>query len=243
MTDTVLVVEDDAILASAVRYNLERDGYACLLATDGARAIDLARRERPALILLDLMLPGIDGVEVCRRIRADSTVPIIMLTARVEEVDRVVGLEVGADDYLSKPFSMRESFSRGCTRRCGVRRCSPMWWSCARSLLETCRLTRRGARSGVTVRYCRSSQKSTSFCTSSREIRGASSAGTSCSSRSGATISPAAAAPSTFTCTGYEKRSKSTPLVPSISGHHAESATCSTLPSAKRPTCPRFASA
>jgi DNA-binding response OmpR family regulator len=112
MSETVLVVEDDAILASAIRYNLERDGYTCLLAGDGPRALDLAKRERPALVLLDLMLPGIDGVEVCRRIRAKSTVPIIMLTARVDEVDRVVGLEVGADDYVTKPFSMRELLAR-----------------------------------------------------------------------------------------------------------------------------------
>ena len=112
MSGTVLVVEDDATLGAALRYNLERDGYTCLLAGDGARALELARRERPALVLLDVMLPGIDGLEVCRRIRADSTVPIIMLTARVDEMDRVVGLEVGADDYVTKPFSMRELLAR-----------------------------------------------------------------------------------------------------------------------------------
>jgi DNA-binding response OmpR family regulator len=112
MAESILVVEDDTTLATALRYNLERNGYTCLLAGDGARALELASRERPALVLLDLMLPGIDGVEVCRRLRNDSTVPIIMLTARVEEVDRVVGLEVGADDYVTKPFSMRELMAR-----------------------------------------------------------------------------------------------------------------------------------
>lgn len=112
MGDIVLLVEDDATLAAAVRYNLEREGYTCLLARDGAHALELARRGRPALVLLDLMLPGIDGLEVCRRIRAESTVPIIMLTARIEETDRVVGLEVGADDYVTKPFSMRELLAR-----------------------------------------------------------------------------------------------------------------------------------
>jgi DNA-binding response OmpR family regulator len=109
---TVLVVEDETTMASVLRYNLEREGYRCLVAGDGARALELARGERPDLLLLDLMLPGIDGIEVCRRIRAQSNVPIIMLTARVEEVDRVVGLEVGADDYVTKPFSMRELLAR-----------------------------------------------------------------------------------------------------------------------------------
>ena len=109
---TVLVVEDNDAVSSSVRYNLERDGYSCLLAGDGPRALELARRERPALVLLDVMLPGIDGLEVCRRIRAESNVPIIMLTARVDEVDRVVGLEVGADDYVTKPFAMRELMAR-----------------------------------------------------------------------------------------------------------------------------------
>ncbi|HTE83376.1 MAG TPA: response regulator transcription factor [Dehalococcoidia bacterium] len=112
MTESILVVEDDTTLASALRYNLERNGYTCLLAGDGARALELAAREHPSLVVLDLMLPGIDGMEVCRRIRSDSTVPIIMMTARVEEVDRVVGLEVGADDYVTKPFSMRELMAR-----------------------------------------------------------------------------------------------------------------------------------
>jgi DNA-binding response OmpR family regulator len=112
MAGSVLVVEDDATLAATLRYNLEREGHTCLLAADGARAVELARRERPALVLLDVMLPGIDGLEVCRRIRAESSVPIIMLTARVEELDRVVGLEVGADDYVTKPFSLRELMAR-----------------------------------------------------------------------------------------------------------------------------------
>ena len=109
---TILVVEDDATLAAVLRYNLEREGYRCLVAVDGARALELARSERPDLLLLDVMLPGIDGLEVCRRLRAASTVPIIMLTARVDEIDRVVGLEVGADDYVTKPFSTRELLAR-----------------------------------------------------------------------------------------------------------------------------------
>ncbi len=120
---TVLVVEDNDAVSSSIRYNLERDGYNCLLAADGPRALELARRERPSLVLLDVMLPGIDGMEVCRRIRAESNVPIIMLTARVDEVDRVVGLEVGADDYVTKPFAMRELMARvkAALRRSGMR--------------------------------------------------------------------------------------------------------------------------
>lgn len=111
-TRSVLVVEDETTLATVLRYNLERAGYRCVVAADGARAVEIARRERPDLVLLDVMLPGIDGLEVCRRIRAEATMPIIMLTARGEEIDRVVGLEVGADDYVTKPFSMRELLAR-----------------------------------------------------------------------------------------------------------------------------------
>jgi two-component system, OmpR family, response regulator len=112
VSNAVLLVEDDNTLATAVRYNLERAGLVCLLAGDGPRALDLVRREKPAAVLLDLMLPGIDGLEVCRRIRSHSTVPILMLTAKADETDRVVGLEVGADDYIVKPFSMKELVAR-----------------------------------------------------------------------------------------------------------------------------------
>jgi DNA-binding response OmpR family regulator len=109
---TLLVVEDESTLAAALRYALEREGYRCLIAADGVHALQLAQTERPDLILLDWLLPGMDGIEVCRRVRARSTAPIIMLTARVDEMDRVVGLEVGADDYMTKPFSMRELIAR-----------------------------------------------------------------------------------------------------------------------------------
>ena len=109
---TILLVEDDATLVSAVRYNLERDGFRCLVAGDGGRALEVAARERPDLVLLDRMMPGIDGLEVCRRLRAVSIVPIIIISARVDEMDRVVGLEVGADDYVTKPFAMRELLAR-----------------------------------------------------------------------------------------------------------------------------------
>ncbi len=108
----LLVVEDEAALREALVYSLERQGYEVSTAADGPTAIATALRERPDLILLDIMLPGVDGLEVCRVLRRDLNTPILMLTARSEEVDKVVGLEVGADDYLTKPFSMRELHSR-----------------------------------------------------------------------------------------------------------------------------------
>ena len=111
-TRTILVVEDEASLASALSYNLRKAGYNVIEARDGAAALREARRARPDAIILDLMLPQIDGLEVCRRVRAESDVPILMLTAKSEEIDKVVGLELGADDYLTKPFGMRELLAR-----------------------------------------------------------------------------------------------------------------------------------
>jgi DNA-binding response OmpR family regulator len=108
----VLVVDDEANLVELVQGYLERDGYDVLTAGDGSTAIDLTREAKPDLIVLDLMLPGIDGLEVCRRVRQFSDAYILMLTARAEEVDKVVGLSVGADDYLTKPFSPRELMAR-----------------------------------------------------------------------------------------------------------------------------------
>jgi DNA-binding response OmpR family regulator len=112
VTHTILVVDDEARIVKLVRDYLERAGFAVLSARDGETALLLARRERPDLIVLDLMLPGVDGLDVCRRLRQETAVPIIMLTARVEEADRIVGLELGADDYVTKPFSPRELVAR-----------------------------------------------------------------------------------------------------------------------------------
>ena len=109
---TVLVVEDEASLSSALSYNLRKNGFNVLQAADGIEGLQAARSARPDVIVLDLMLPRMDGMDVCRRLRAESDVPIIMLTAKSEEMDRVVGLEIGADDYLTKPFSMRELMAR-----------------------------------------------------------------------------------------------------------------------------------
>ena len=109
---SVLVVEDEENLLEALRYNLEREGYQVHTATDGGDGLEMARRINPSLILLDIMLPTLDGFEVCRILRRESEVPILMLTAKGEEVDRVVGLELGADDYITKPFSIRELVAR-----------------------------------------------------------------------------------------------------------------------------------
>ncbi len=109
---TILIVEDEHNLCHLIRDNLQEQGYQVLLAFDGPSALTIAKDAVPDLVILDIMLPGIDGLEVCHRLRQDSIVPILMLTARAEEIDRVLGLELGADDYLTKPFSMRELKAR-----------------------------------------------------------------------------------------------------------------------------------
>lgn len=112
MNEKILVVEDDLTLIETLEYNLTRQGYEVLTAADGWQALKVARKKHPDLIVLDIMLPGLDGLEVCRILRQEMTVPILMLTARADEVDKVVGLEMGADDYIVKPFSMRELLAR-----------------------------------------------------------------------------------------------------------------------------------
>ena len=112
MVEKILIVEDELSLQETLAYNLKKQGYEVEVAGDGASALDCARNSKPDLILLDIMLPGMDGFEVCRRLRTEMSTPVLMLTARDDEIDRVVGLEVGADDYLTKPFSMRELIAR-----------------------------------------------------------------------------------------------------------------------------------
>ena len=112
MDDEILVVEDDQNLLATLKYNLLKEGYRVITASDGAQAIEIARSEKPELIVLDVMLPKLSGFEVCRILRKDTTIPILMLTAKTEEVDKIVGLEIGADDYMTKPFSMRELLAR-----------------------------------------------------------------------------------------------------------------------------------
>ena len=108
----ILIVEDEETLLEVLRYNLDKEGYNVVTAADGIQALNSARSESPDLIILDIMLPELDGFEVCRILRKDMTVPILMLTAKEEEIDKVLGLELGADDYMVKPFSMREFKAR-----------------------------------------------------------------------------------------------------------------------------------
>jgi two-component system response regulator RegX3 len=108
----ILLVEDEASLAESVRYNLEREGFRVTVAPDGNRGLERFRVDHPSLVVLDLMLPEMSGLDLCKLIREESQVPIIMLTAKDAEADKVAGLELGADDYVTKPFSMRELVSR-----------------------------------------------------------------------------------------------------------------------------------
>ncbi|MFT0848378.1 response regulator transcription factor [Actinomycetaceae bacterium L2_0104] len=108
----ILVVDDEPVFRDTLAFNLRRDGYEVVTAGDGVAAVEAFESASPDLILLDLMLPGISGIEVCKRVRESSSVPIIMVTAKDDEIDKVVGLEVGADDYLTKPYSYRELLAR-----------------------------------------------------------------------------------------------------------------------------------
>ncbi len=112
MSEKILIVEDEISLQETLSYNLKKQGYEVETVGDGNEALGVIRKLKPDLILLDIMLPGMDGLEVCRMIRQELVTPVLILTARDDEIDRVVGLEVGADDYLTKPFSMRELLAR-----------------------------------------------------------------------------------------------------------------------------------
>jgi DNA-binding response OmpR family regulator len=112
MSDKVLIVEDDANLLETIKYNLRKEGYDVITASDGEMALEAARVETPDILILDIMLPKLNGFEVCRILRKEMMVPILMLTAKADETDKIVGLEIGADDYMTKPFSMRELMAR-----------------------------------------------------------------------------------------------------------------------------------
>ncbi|MGB1286614.1 MAG: response regulator, partial [Aggregatilineales bacterium] len=108
MTETILLVDDEQRIIDLAKMYIEQENYTVTYSNDGTEALQKILTENPALVVLDLMLPGMDGLEICRRVRSQSDVPIIMLTARVEEIDKLIGLELGADDYMTKPFSPRE---------------------------------------------------------------------------------------------------------------------------------------
>jgi DNA-binding response OmpR family regulator len=112
MPEKVLIIEDEETLSETLAYNIERQGYEVVTSVDGNEGLKLARDLQPDLIILDLMLPGLDGIEIMRILRKESGIPILILTAQGEEIDKVVGLELGADDYMAKPFSMRELLAR-----------------------------------------------------------------------------------------------------------------------------------
>lgn len=112
MAAKILIVEDDQNLLATLQYNLVKESYNVVTAVDGVQGLEIARKEKPELIILDLMLPKLSGFEMCRILRKEMTIPILMLTAKTGEVDKIVGLEIGADDYMTKPFSMRELLAR-----------------------------------------------------------------------------------------------------------------------------------
>ncbi|WP_040293265.1 response regulator transcription factor [Acetonema longum] len=112
MAYTALIVDDDVKIAALLKAYFEKDGFIVILSHDGGQAVQIVREKNPDIVILDIMLPGLDGWEVCRRLRRNNDVPIIMLTARDEETDRLIGLEIGADDYVTKPFSPREVVAR-----------------------------------------------------------------------------------------------------------------------------------
>ncbi len=123
MYEKILVVDDERSIVDIIKFNLQKENYTVVTAYDGFQAMDQFKQEEPDLIILDVMMPGMDGYEVCRRIRAVSNVPIILVTARAEEIDTVLGLEMGADEYVTKPFSVRELMARV---RAGLRRYSAL---------------------------------------------------------------------------------------------------------------------
>jgi DNA-binding response OmpR family regulator len=185
---TILLVDDEDAVQKLLTYPLEHEGFRVVQARDGEEALRRFDGERVDLVVLDLMLPKVDGLEVCRRLRAKSSVPIIMLTARDDELDKVVGLEIGADDYITKPFSIREFRSR------------------VRALLRRASLGPQGSSSTSPSARRRSAagtwsspMSSSSSCGRSPPGRGASSRGRRCSSRSGATTPTASPARSTCT--------------------------------------------
>ena len=198
---TILVVEDEASIAEAVATRLRSEGFAVAIAADGPSGVERCRALQPDLVVLDLMLPGLDGLEVCREIQRDRPVPVLMLTARDSETDLVVGLAVGADDYLTKPFSARElvarvhALLRRVERRPGARR-APERWCSARSPID---LEARRVQLDDELVHLTPTEFDLLAYLAAPPAR-VSSPASSCSPRSGATTTAPAPAPSTPTC-------------------------------------------
>ena len=211
-SSTILLVDDEDAIQSLLTYPLERDGYRVVQARDGDEALRRFADEDVDLVILDIMLPRVDGLEVCRRLRAESTVPIIMLTARDDELDKVLGLELGADDYITKPFSIREFRSRV---RALLRRAATPHLSGRRDevidrgdvVIDLPRRTVevRGQHRVAHVRRVRAPRPARC------QPRHRASAGASCSSGSAAAPTTASRARSTSTCGTCARRSSGTP--------------------------------
>ena len=201
----ILVVEDEESLADTVRYNLEREGFAVVVETDGRTALERFRVEDPSLVILDLMLPEMSGLDVCRQIRQISDVPIIMVTAKDSEADKVSGLELGADDYVTKPFSVRELVSRvrAHLRRAGMHPAEPRRTyspgALSRSISE-------GMRFSSVVKRSDSLRRSSSCSRRSCDDRAASSPVSFSSRRYGAQVISVTRRRSTFTSNGSGRR-------------------------------------
>ena len=228
MTRTILVVDDETTLRETLVEALELEGYRAIPAADGREALIRFRADQPDLVLLDLMLPELSGVEVCRILRAESQVPIIMLTARDGEVDKVVGLELGADDYVTKPFSLRELTAR---IRAIFRRAEQLRRdagpAAARGRRAASRWISPVTASCATASRCPSSPRRSSCSRSSCATRARSSPATSSWRRSGATTTPARPAPWTCTSTGSARSWRRTRPRRSCSRRCAAWATCS----------------
>ena len=216
-SSTILLVDDEDSIQALLTYPLERDGYRVVQARDGDEALRRFAEEDVDLVVLDIMLPRVDGLEVCRRLRAESTVPIIMLTARDDELDKVLGLELGADDYITKPFSIREFRSR--VRALLRRAATPHHAGRREEVIDRGDVRDRPAAPhgrGARRSPCSSRSSSSSCSRSSQPSPASSSAAASCSSASAAAPTTASRGRSTSTCATCARRSSATPREPEL---------------------------
>ncbi len=243
MARKILVVDDEAVLVETIAYNLEQAGYRVVTAADGRSALDAARSEIPDLIILDIMLPGMDGLEVCRQLRRESgtaTTPIVMLTAKDDEIDKVVGLEVGADDYVTKPFGRRELLARvrallrrvdypapGEDNRAGQEAAQEVRPASRELVAGPLRIDLAGRRVNCRGQDLELQPKQFELLTYLVRNRGTVSRVISSCTTSGATITLVILAPSMSMYAGYVKSSKKIPRTPGSFKQYAESATSS----------------